>query len=124
MCQFSGKTDNIDLFGPNLTKMDFGSEIQKNNVRIRISILEIPFVRFSSKNDNLDFFGPNLPKNELWGRSFENLSSDSESAPPVYDTCQFSVKMDHFEFFGLNLGILPNYVQYFGYNNVKGVAES
>ena len=38
-------------------------------------------------------------------------------------------KTDNFEFgnfyfFGLNLGKLPNYVQYFGSNNVEGVAES
>ena len=29
-----------------------------------------------------------------------------------------------FEFFGLNLGKLPNYVRYFGSNFVEGVAES
>ena len=38
--------------------------------------------------------------------------------------CQFSVKMCNFKFFGLNLGKLPNYVQYFGSNNVESVAES
>ena len=38
--------------------------------------------------------------------------------------CQFSVKMDNFEFFCLNLGKLPNYVRYFGSNTVEGVAES
>ena len=32
--------------------------------------------------------------------------------------------MDNFEFFGLNLGKWPNYVQYFGSNNVEGVEES
>ena len=32
--------------------------------------------------------------------------------------------MDSFEFFGLNLGKLPNYVPYFGSNSVEGVAES
>ena len=32
--------------------------------------------------------------------------------------------MDIFKFFGLNLGKLPNYVQYFGPNIVEGVAES
>ena len=31
--------------------------------------------------------------------------------------------MDNFDFFDLNLGKLLNYVQYFGYNNVEGVAE-
>ena len=38
--------------------------------------------------------------------------------------CQSSVKIENFEFFGLNLGKLPNYLQYFGSNNVEGVAES
>ena len=32
--------------------------------------------------------------------------------------------MDNFEFSGLNLGNFPNYVQYFGSNNVENVAES
>ena len=38
--------------------------------------------------------------------------------------CQFLVKMDNFEFFGLNLGKLLNYVRYFGSNNIEGVAEN
>ena len=32
--------------------------------------------------------------------------------------------MDNSEFVGLNLGKLPNYVQYFGSYNIKGAAES
>ena len=75
--------------------------------------------QFSDKTDNFKFLGPNLPKNGFWGRNFKNLSLDSESTPPIYHVCQFSVK-----FFGLNLGKLPNYVQYFGSNIVEGVAES
>ena len=78
--------------------------------------------QFSNKTDNFDFFGPNLPKNGLWGRKFKNLSSDLESAPPRYDVYQFSVEMDNFELLGLNLGKLPNYVQYFGSNNVERAA--
>ena len=42
----------------------------------------------------------------------------------LQDTRQFSVKMNNFEFFYLNLSKLPNYVRYFGSNNVEGVAES
>ena len=64
--------------------------------------------------------GPNLPKNGFWGRKVKNLSLDSESAPPRHQF-QFSVKMDNFEFFDLNLGKLPNYVRYFGSNIVKRV---
>ena len=37
---------------------------------------------------------------------------------------RYSGKMDNFELFSLNLGKLSNYVQYFGSNNVEGVAES
>ena len=32
--------------------------------------------------------------------------------------------MNNFGFFGLNLGKLPNHVQYFGFNNVEGIAET
>ena len=65
-----------------------------------------------------------MPKNKFWGRSLKNLSRDSESAPPRYHVCQFSFKTDSFEFFGLNLGKLPNYMRYFGSNNVEGLTES
>ena len=80
--------------------------------------------QFSGKRNNFEFFDPNLPKNEFWGRNFKFLSLDSESAPPRYHACQFPVKLDNFELFELNLGKLPNYVWYFGSNNVEGVSES
>ena len=38
--------------------------------------------------------------------------------------CQFSVKTDKFEFFGLNLGKLPNCVKFFVSNKVEVDAES
>ena len=79
---------------------------------------------FQAKRTTFDFSNPNLPKNGFWGWNFKILSADSRSAPPRDHVCQFSVKMDNFEFFDLNLGKLPNYVQYFGSNNVEGVAES
>ena len=79
---------------------------------------------FLDKTDNFGFLDPNFPKNEFWGRNFKYLSLDSESTPPKYYKSQFSVKIDNFYFFGLNLGKLPNYMQYFGSNIVKGVAES
>ena len=51
---------------------------------------------FSSKASNFKFLGPNLPKNEFWDQNLKNLSVDSESTPPKYYKCQFSVKMDNF----------------------------
>ena len=74
--------------------------------------------------DNFDFFGPNLPKNRFWGRNFKNLGPGLESAPPRYYVCQFSVKIDKFEVFGLNLGKLHNYLRYFGSNNIEGVVDN
>ena len=44
VCHVSDKTDNFDFFGPNLPNISLGFEIQKTNVRIRISILQIPGV--------------------------------------------------------------------------------
>ena len=79
---------------------------------------------FFGKMDNFDFFSPNLPKNEFWGENFKNLSPDLESAPGTYHVCQFLVKAESVEFFGLNLGKLPNCMRYFRSNNVEGVAES
>ena len=65
-----------------------------------------------------------MPKNGFWGRNFKNISLDSESAPPIYSVCQFTVKMDNFKFFGINMVKLPNYVEYFRSNDVEGVAQS
>ena len=56
--------------------------------------------------DNIDLFGPNLPKNGFWDPNFKKLSPDLDFAPPSSLTGQFSVKIDNFEFFGLNLGKL------------------
>ena len=73
---------------------------------------------------NFDFFDPKLPKNVFWGWNFKNLSADSRSVPPRDHVRQCLVKMDDFEFSGLNLGKLSNYVRYFRSNNIEGVAES
>ena len=65
-----------------------------------------------------------LITNISWGRNFKNLSLDSKSALPRYHVSQFSVKMDNFEFFELNLGKSPNYVRHIGTNIVEGAVES
>ena len=72
---------------------------------------------FQTKRTALTFWGQICPKMDFRGL-------DSKSAPPTYVVSQFSVKMDNFEFFNLNLGKLLNYVWYFGSNIVGGVTES
>ena len=125
MCQFLGKINNFDFFGPNLPKNGLWGQNFKNlSPDSESAPPRYDECQISVKMDNFEFFGPNLPKDGLWGQNFKNLSLDSESAPPRYDECQISVKMDNFEFFGLNLGKLPSYVRYFGSNIVESVAES
>ena len=104
--------------------MDLDFEIQKTNVRIRISILEIPCVPIFRQNKQFWFFWSKFAQKQILGWDFKNLSLDSESAPPRYHVWQPSVKMDKFAFFGLNLDKLPNYVQHFGSCKVEVVAES
>ena len=87
--------DNFDFFGPNLPKNGF----RFKNVGVRIDIVEIPCVSIFRKNGQLTFLAQMCSK---MGWNFKNLSPDSESAPPRYHVDQFSVNMDHFEFFGLN----------------------
>ena len=79
--------------------------------------------QFSEKMDSFEYLGPNLPENGFCRRNFKNLIMDSESTPALYHVCQFSVKINIW-FFDLDMGKLPNYVQYFGSNIIVGVAES
>ena len=47
--------------------MDLGFEIQRANVGIRISMLEIPYVLiFRQFSGNFEFLEPKLPKNGFW----------------------------------------------------------
>ena len=66
MCaNFQAKRKTLPFFAQIFPKGNLELEIHKNNVGIRISILEIPAYQFSDKTHNFDFFGPNLPKNEF-----------------------------------------------------------
>ena len=112
------------LFWPKFAqKWIFGWKFRKLISESESASLRYHVCQFSGKTNNFDFLDPNLPKNGFWGRKVKNLSLDLESAPPRHHF-QFSVKMDNFEVFNLNLGKLPNYVRYFGSNIVEGVAES
>ena len=114
--------NNFDFFVQICPKMPRNSENQcpNKNRHPRDTIC----TNFQAKKTTLTFSAQNLLKKESWGRNFKNLSLDSESALPIYHVCQFSVKMNNFRFFGLNLGKLSSCVRYFGSNNVVGVAES
>ena len=73
--QFSDKTNNFDLLGPNLPKNGFWGQNFKNlSLDLESASLRYYEHQFSDKTDNFDFLGPNLPKNEFWGQNFKNLS--------------------------------------------------
>ena len=105
-------------------KKDLGLEIQKSNVGIRMIILQILCVPIFRQNGQLSLFWAKFAQKCILGKNFKNLSVGLESAPPRYHVCQFSGKIDNFEFFHLNLEKLPNYIWYFGSNNVDGVAKN
>ena len=100
-----------------------GSKFQKSKSGFWISIFEILCAPISENTNNFEFLGQNLAKNWFWDWNFKDLSLDSESTLPIYHLCQFLVKIDGFQFFGLNLGKFANYVQYFD-SNIEGVADS
>ena len=58
MYQFSGETDNFDFFGPNLLKIDFGSEFQKSKSGFGISTSEFPEMSIFKQNRQPSIFWP------------------------------------------------------------------
>ena len=79
---------------------------------------------FQAKWRTFTFFWPKFAQKWILWLEFQKSSVDLESAPPGYHVLQFSGKTDNSEFFHLNFEKLPNYTQYFGSNNVEGVAKN
>ena len=100
---FQTKQTALTFLSQICLKMDLGLEIRKTNFGIRIKSLRYSVWQFLKKSGNFDFFGPNMPNNGFWGRNFENLCPDAESAPPRYYVNLFSGKTNNFDFFGPNM---------------------
>ena len=121
MYQFPEKMSNFDFLGLNLPKYGFWCQNFKTlSLDLKSASLRYYVYQFSDKIDSFEY----LPENGFCHRNFKNLIMDTESTPPLYHVCQFSIKMDNIWFFDLDLGKLPNYMQYFGSNIDEGVAES
>ena len=73
------------------------------NIKPKLAVCSKTAVRSQMIKSRKCFFGPNLPKNGFQFRNFENLSPDSESSLPRYYVCQFSGKMNCFDFCSPNL---------------------
>ena len=59
---FQTKRTTLTFSAQICPKWNLGLEIQKTNLGIRISILEVPYVCQFSDKKNFDFLGPNLSK--------------------------------------------------------------
>ena len=124
MCaNFWAKRTTLTFLAKICPKKDLGLEIQITNVEIRISILEIPCVRIFRQNEQLWLFWPKLAQKWIFGSEFSTWIRNQHLQIPCVPISSEN-GTSNFEFFGLNLGKLPNYVWYFGSNNVEGVAES
>ena len=75
VCQFSVETDNFTFLAQICPERKLGFEIQKHNVGIRISILEIPCVPIFRWNGQLWLFGPKFAQKRTLGSKFQNSKS-------------------------------------------------
>ena len=87
MCQFLGKTDNLEFFGSNLPKYwILGSEFQKFNSDSELAPPRNRLYQFSAKVDNFEISGPNFGKLLNYVRYF--------SSNNVEDIAESSVEVD------------------------------
>ena len=71
VCQFSGKTDNFNFFGPNLPKNGlWGWNFENLCPDLKLARPRYDVCQFSSKTDNFEFFGLNLGKLPNYVRYF------------------------------------------------------
>ena len=101
---FQAKPTTLTFLAQICPKMDFGVGILKIWPWMQNHLLQNSMCANFQAKWITDFFGPNLSKKAFWGWNFEILILDWESAPPIYHVCQFSSKMDNFEFFWPKFG--------------------
>ena len=71
VCQFGGKSDNLDFFGPNLPKNEFWGRNFKNlSSDLESAPPRYHACQFSGKTKNFEFFGLNLGKLPNYVRYF------------------------------------------------------
>ena len=77
MCQFSGKMDNFDFFGPNLPKNGAWSTNFKNlSQGSKSAPPRYHVCQFSLKTDNFEFIGLNLGKLPNYMQHFGSNNGD------------------------------------------------
>ena len=118
MYQFSEIRGNFDFLDPNSQKCFLVSKFSKSKSGFGITILEILCAPILT---TLNFWAKFAKKWFLWSEFQISKSGLKINTPNILCVPIFS---QNGQFFGLNLGKLPNYVQYFRSYIVEGVAES
>ena len=99
MCaNFQAKRTTLNFRPKFVQKRILGSEFQKIKSGCRSNSFKISCVPILRPSKQLLLFRTKFAQKFFWGWNFKILSLDSESAPPIYHECQFSGKMDNFEF--------------------------
>ena len=124
MTNFLAKLKTLNILAQICLKIDSELEILKANVGMRISILELPYLTIFRQHRQLLLFWPKLAQKRILESEFQKSKSGSGINTPRYHLYHFLVKAENFEIFSLSLGKLTNDMQYFGSNNVEGVAEN
>ena len=124
MTNFLAKWKTLNILAQICLKIDSELEILKANVGMRISILELPYLPIFRQHRQLLLFWSKLAQKRILESEFQKSKSGSGINTPRYHLYHFLVKAENFEIFCLSLGKLTNDMQYFGSNNVEGVAEN
>ena len=124
LCLFSGKTDNFDFFSANLPKNECWGQNFKNVYPASESAPPRTMCsNFQAKQAALIFSAQTFPKTDL-GLGIQKANVRIRISILKIPCVPIFSQNGQFDFFSLNLGKLPNYMQYFSSNNVEGVAES
>ena len=91
MCvNFKANQTALTFFGPSLYKRNLELKIQKTNVGIRISILEIPCVPIFRQNGQLWLFEPKFAQKWILGSEFQKsksgfgISTSNIASEPIF----------------------------------------
>ena len=125
MCtNFQAKQTTLTFLAQICLKMNLGSKFQKSKCRFGICILEILSVPIFRQNGNFWIFGPKFAQKQILGSEFQKSKSRFRINISNIPCVLIFSQNGQLYFFGLNLGKLPNYVQYYGSNIIEDVGES
>ena len=125
MCaNFQAKRTTLTFSDQICPKRNFGVGILKNLVRMQNQLLQdIMCANFQAKRTTFTF-QTKFAQKRILGSKFRSSKPGFGISTSTIPWVTIFRQNAQLWIFGLNLGKSPNYVRYFGYYNVEGVAES